>query len=772
MYFESISALEDTISEVSEAECSVLRMEIKKSIEETKAIVYKTKEFLYSPIIKAQGPVVEDANGLLNFTDQDTHDWTQLLRRYSFGTIRRSNYLYSLGVSLTPPNINDSSTLYSNIWYDLKASGEREFVWGRAAKYFPDATDDKIIVTRADKIDEVHGEVQDFLYNWTAMAYYNKAPETESWGPPGVSNTAFDQWPADYAPPGWSKGQLGAAMERWREPRPWYASDDNPYVYNAYDVVFPPPPAPHPWSVYKYVWINGFFIFTSWEEAVAEYGRTHTDTEVYVVDASTNFVYATSDNRSMIDKSCFSGERGARPHIKECIVKMSHLSPRVQEAWEKMGGELNGFKVTDLDGDKYFVRKMTLFGFVPSGGYNPDKPDPLDATILWIRPFSSVEDQVRKALYLLVVFSVAVLVVDTILAVIELLLVGVPLGKLAKAMESLEVMDLQATLATTQAACNKYMAVSQVKGVISGMLFATQSLDQYKTFLPATLFQEDATEDAEETGEETAPTSTKQSISQSSDSRSTTKCRAKAPAATKLQTASQRGALMAIRILDTKADTAMFTGIIDFIQSSSATTKATIHSIQTVNHTLIHLSWGLATKGVWASRSACEVALKLKTAPTPMSSAIVQGTFRVGNVGNDTIRGVAVYGTETASLLRYEAFSAYCMDRMKNTPVTIIGKSLATSLEGHFKTTSLYLSAPNKEDRLYELGQALEQSPEEWMYTLEKNQGEAADVVAEAVEKGEGLSGVDREKMTPLQAVLFSDGGCLTSAWNYGGSVS
>ena len=773
MYFESISALEDTISEVSDAECSVLRIEILKSIEETKAIVYKTKEFLYSPIIEAQGPVIPDATGLLNFTKKDTYDWTRLLRRYSFGTIRRSNYLYSLGVMLTPQNNNDSSTLYSNIWYDLKASGEREFVWGRAAKYFPDATDDKVLVTRADKIDEVHGEVQSFLYNWTAMNYYNKAPETESWGPPGISGTAFNEWPEGYAPKGWSKGQLGGAMERWREPRPWYASDDNPYVYNAYDVVFPPPPPPHPWSVYKYVWINGYFIFTSWEEAVAEYGRTHTDTEVYVVDSSTNFVYATSDNRSMIDKSCFSGERGVRPHIKECIVKISHMSNRVQEAWSSMIGQNNGFKVTDLDGEKYFVRKTELFGFIPSGGYNPDKPDPLDATILWIRPFSSVEDQVRKALYLLVVFSIAVLVVDTILAIIELLLVGLPLGKLADAMQSLEVMDLEETLAITQTACNKYMAVSQVKRVINGMIFAMFSLDQYKTFLPSNLFN-DETEDNVESVEESVRTkSTKNTVSQSSES--TTKCRAserKLPAATKLQTTAQRGALMAIRVIDRQADSTVFTGIIDFIQSVCYQSKATIHSIQTVNHTLLYLSWGLASRGIWASRSACDVAIKLKNAPTPMTSAIVHGTFRVGNVGNDSLRGVAVYGTETLALLRFEAFSAHCMTELgNNAPVTIIGQSLAHSLLGYFWATTLYRENSHSPDRMFELSKALSQSPEEWMYTLEKNQDQMVDVVMEAIEKSEGLAGVDRTKFTALQAVLFKDGNCLTTAWDYGGRL-
>ena len=465
MYFESTAALEDTIAEVSRAECNSLQIEIMKSIEETEDAVYRMYRFFNTSLIKSRDIIAQDANGHLTVAEDDVATWVELLRHHTFSSVRESKHLYSISMAVLAPNESDWSSIHTSHWYDLKADGGREYAWATSGKHLPAARYGHRTDTVVSSVDEF-GNTVAYLYQWDVLEAYYVAP---------IQNGSRT---------GWTSDSRGALVHRWRDPSTWYASDGNPYVYASFDLVFPTPPPPHPWSAYKDITVSGFFMFTSWEAVVATYGKTHADTEVVVLDPHFLLVYATSSNHSMIDKACVAYYGVQNPPKEACIVTIAHMTQRVQDAWEKTKDKEEVFTMATLDGEEYFIRKKHIFRFVPSYGGRG-----LDTTILWIRPVSTIEAQVRHALYLLAGFSAAVLLLDAVLATLEVLLVGLPLGRLSEAMQSLQCMELEEALVATNKACTRGVAVTQVQNLVNGMLFSITSLGEYKTFLPGALFE-------------------------------------------------------------------------------------------------------------------------------------------------------------------------------------------------------------------------------------------------------------------------------------------
>ena len=761
MYFESVAALEKTIKEVSRADCSSVQLDLLKSVEEAKSIVYKTQKFLYTPVIKSRGPIVADENGFLNVSKSDSAEWVELLRRYKFGTIRRSKYLYSIGVVLVPHVYTDSAGIYTNVWYDLTASGGREFVWARSGNMIEGANNINLTKAHADHLDEESGEITAYAYSFVIISLYM---QYSNWDPNGAKNFNFSNWPEGYAPPGWSQGTSGAQIQRWREPLPWYASDNNPYVFNSFDVIFAPPPPPHPWSAYKYIYISGFFIFTAWEEAMAQYGLDHPGTEVIVFDATTNYVYVTSDNRAMIDKSCVMAGRTLDITLDSCVVTISHLRKGLQDAWQEVKGEEDTFRIADLDGEKHFLRRAPLFRFTPDGGRG-EGAAPMNACILWVRPYSSVEGEVRNALYLLIGFSAAVLLLDVVLAVCEVLVVGVPLIKLSAAMTHLHDMDLVNALQCTDAARTQVIAVTQIRNVINGLLFAVRNLEQYKAFLPSSLFQaEDTADDGSSEHSDTKNTVTRTVSSTQSRTASRSSAAVRTGNVTQLQTASAKGALLAVRAV-AEVGHAEYTTLIGYLQDVVSARRGMLHGIQAVEHTLFHISWGLTARCPLSScvKYASEVASLLPNAPTRVSSAIVSGSFHVGNVGNSTLRGVAVYGIETSKLAAFQAFSAHCMVLSKAESVTVLSRRTASVLEG--QCVSHYLCKCDSGDRMCQLGAETAQQNEEWMYQLDRDQS-TKDPVQRLVEGEIAFEDMARQDMTELQQLLFNSAEDVNMVWS------
>ena len=771
MYFESVASLEKTIREVSRAECSSIQLDLLKSVEETKSVVFKTEKFLDTPVIKSLGPIVADANGFLNVSKSDSANWAELLRRYKFGTIRRSSYLYSMGVVLIPHVRTDSAGFYSNVWFDLTARKEREFVWGRGGNMIPGANNINLTKARGDHLDDESGEITKYAYDFGGILRFL---DHEGWSPTKGAPLNFSSWPADYAPRGWSRGTLGAQMQRWRHPLPWYGSDNNPYVYVSFDSVWAPPPPPHPWSAYKYIYVSAFFIFTAWEEAVAQYGQDHPGTEVIVFDATTEFVFATSDNRTMIDKSCNAAGRTESP-LEDCVVTISHMPKVMQDAWKEVKNEEDTFRIADLDGEKHFMRRAPLFRFTPEGGLDESIPPPMNACILWVRPYSSVEGEVKNALYLLIGFSAAVLILDVVLAVCEVLVVGVPLIKLSAAMTHLHDMDLVNAMRCTDDA-RTAIAVTQIRNVINGLLFAVQNLEQYKAFLPAALFQEEDTEDHDdsETSDTKDISGQKSSVPSRASSAYTGASQSSVVVRTgnnmQLQTVPAKGALLAVRVVAAEVGHAEYTTLIGYLQDVISARRGMLHGIQAVEHTLFHISWGLTARCPLSTSAkyASEVASLLPDAPTRVSSAIVSGSFQVGNVGNSTLRGVAVCGAETSKLAAFQAFSAHCMVLSKAASVTILGRKAASLLEGQFLTH--YLCKCDSGDRMCQLGGVSVQKNEEWMYTLHRDLS-SRDPVQRHLEDGVPFEDIAKQDLTEVQQLLFKSAEAVNKVWSVTGRL-
>ena len=191
-----------------------------------------------------------------------------------------------------------------------------------------------------------------------------------------------------------------------------------------------------------------------------------------------------------------------------------------------------------------------------------------------------------------------------------------------------------------------------------------RNLEQYKAFLPSSLFQaEDTADDGSSENSDT-----KDTVTTSSTQSRTASCSSAAVRTgnvTQLQTVSAKGALLAVRVVAAEVGH-------DVVSAR----RGMLHGIQAVEHTLFHISWGLTARCPLSScvKYASEVASLLPHAPTRVSSAIVSGSFHVGNVGNSTLRGVAVRGIETSKLAAFQAFSAHCMVLSEAASVTVLSK--------------------------------------------------------------------------------------------------
>eukprot|EP01061_Rhynchopus_euleeides_P010879 TRINITY_DN2044_c0_g1_i13.p1 TRINITY_DN2044_c0_g1~~TRINITY_DN2044_c0_g1_i13.p1 ORF type:complete len:723 (+),score=232.91 TRINITY_DN2044_c0_g1_i13:289-2169(+) len=266
-----------------------------------------------------------------------------------------------------------------------------------------------------------------------------------------------------------------AVAERWREGMLWYSETGRyVYAYGSLDVVYRPPPPPHPWSRYRAIVKYSQFLYSSWRVPLQAYAlRAPQGTHVVVYDPVVDVVYASTQGGELVDQSCSNKDLLLGLPKTPCAFRTANLSNLLRDAVTGMAdGPLQQIVKKTLDGDEHFVRRDSVFG---------------NLYITWVTPVSSVQGEVNDALTLLILFTSFVLVFDFVTAGVEVLLVALPLRDVEQAIllaGSMMTGDAQRVLAPYE---GKTFMVSEMRGLVRGMTKATAKLQEFRAFMPQSL---------------------------------------------------------------------------------------------------------------------------------------------------------------------------------------------------------------------------------------------------------------------------------------------
>eukprot|EP01063_Lacrimia_lanifica_P031584 TRINITY_DN5243_c1_g1_i2.p1 TRINITY_DN5243_c1_g1~~TRINITY_DN5243_c1_g1_i2.p1 ORF type:complete len:838 (+),score=271.97 TRINITY_DN5243_c1_g1_i2:32-2515(+) len=484
MYFESIASLEETVDTISEGELRSLAdgiMHVQTNVLRKAPLV---RNFFYELSLLPAGAPWQDVEDMARL-----FLWAQLAAQHE---------VFELAVIVIPRNRSDPlAPTYLGSWVSpMKGAQNREYVFGSYSAAVANAsrgTVDSVtpdgaafeMQIRSYDLDPQTGARRSWLYEWNAVSYINDLVPPQ-WDP------ASGRLPGDGL--GWTDGSEygvlldGAVAVKHRPPGVWWAEADmNVYIYGMYDVMFAPPPPPHPWSDCQTINFAVGFLYTAWEDGFAKYRRTHPDTTVLAVDTKSEIIYASTTDETMLKESCKSVSEFSSVSVSSCVRNVSALSSHHQRLYAELRHAPSGkFGKWTSDGTAYYVRKERVFDNV---------------ALLWLRPVSSVDQKVQSALVLLLVFTALVFLFDVLLSLMEVMLIAQPLRDVNVAVEMIGGMETELAAARLRVHQKRAVVVSEMDSLVAGMLNTIDHLENFRSFLPASVLRSMSThEDAEVEG--------------------------------------------------------------------------------------------------------------------------------------------------------------------------------------------------------------------------------------------------------------------------------
>eukprot|EP01059_Diplonema_ambulator_P011423 TRINITY_DN2137_c0_g3_i1.p1 TRINITY_DN2137_c0_g3~~TRINITY_DN2137_c0_g3_i1.p1 ORF type:complete len:825 (+),score=177.47 TRINITY_DN2137_c0_g3_i1:47-2521(+) len=755
LFFKSVESLEGAVKHSSEIEVDKLKGEILLTFNEVEAANAEVLELFMSAedtVIHSPDPIgIDPATGFQNITASVTKDWTNLIRWKAWSSIKSSKVLYDVGVMLIPHADKDPTSQYTHIWYDPKADGSREYVFGRYGQHLgPGAYNASAVpwtpsLVIANALNEQNGTIANYVYNYTFGT---------TGGLPLDGNVTLytnDMYPGD----SWVHGTGHSVLKRYRRPSPWYASDRNPYVFVAFDVVYLPPPPPHPWSGYKQVWVQTYFLFNLWEETITGYAKQNKDTTVLIYDQTTDIVYASSTGDKMISDACWTGtvDGSAKKRIGDCATFIVNMSKVIQAGWESSANqriirEPSVFWKTKLDGTEHFLRHTQLFTFMPAGGVPT-----IDCAILWLATTDSVQKKVLAALTVFIIFACAVFVFDACMALFEIYLVAIPLTKIAKALENLQTFEPQVVMDCVKGVT---LTVKEVYEVAKGLDLACRALMEYKAFLPTTLFLNDSTsDDGSRESRSSRISSTRSSHHTNTGSKATTTGVKALPTVVSLNQV--QGAFVKVCFMSEELPTPdTLTAITELVEHAACPVKGTV-LISPCEPGTFYVSWNVSKKVAECPRKAAIFANTVihdKNTKLSVSVGMAHGTVSAGNIGSKSLRGFMIHGKVLMNLHAAQVY-ARVLQGLVGVPVVMLNSRMSEQLVGVFATVSVGVLkvGDNKPDVMHCLKNATEHETQEWMYQLDETKEDVLLEYFSQVARGAeiGLPTVEQGKLCAEQ---------------------
>eukprot|EP01063_Lacrimia_lanifica_P026748 TRINITY_DN3657_c1_g3_i1.p1 TRINITY_DN3657_c1_g3~~TRINITY_DN3657_c1_g3_i1.p1 ORF type:complete len:1223 (+),score=281.98 TRINITY_DN3657_c1_g3_i1:62-3730(+) len=456
MYFESLRALEDTVRE--------------KSGGQMRALSENIKDICYSPLDEAEQYInFLYSDGVLT---EDEASWAAMTRLLSWSHMRAKPDLYLLGAYLAPQPDKPEEASYFGMWRSPTLDGDSLLYAGQRYNNNPPVT----TTAKGPKlgvpsytVNARDGSLGTNYLTWDANRGY--------WNILGSYNESVDDsltldHGKGFEPMPYNTGVHRVLGRRLRGALEWASPDGAVYAYSGWDVMYAPPPAPHPWSRYRAVMVMALFVYGSWKQPVEEYSAMNPDTQVIVFDMTSKKVFATTEGEEMVDQKCFkdSGEPLVPSNCTLTVGTLKVNAEIMQDAHALLTapGAPDFLKATI--GDKEcFMRLHHVYA---------------DVYLIWVRPTSTIQSKVQSAVTLVILFSLLVFLFDVCISALEVYYVAIPVRDVARAIESSAKMDLQAAENHLKNQVKKRVMVREVHTLLDGMLRNVIALREYKSFLP------------------------------------------------------------------------------------------------------------------------------------------------------------------------------------------------------------------------------------------------------------------------------------------------
>ena len=707
LYFQGLESLEASVRETSEGETRSLQESVVQVFDKTAEFLGVMKAFIYSNE---------------RFHDNNSEEWANLTRSLWYAQVATSDILYDSVLTLYTEGTTNSSMFYSGVWSDVLRNGSKELLYGvygahqPASHFVVQNGEFKDMIVQTFRMNGRTGYLENTsFYHWSAAAYVETTADLD----PREGGEIPDLFAAIEHPSLEKVEHIASAV--WRPPAKWYSSDGNLYAFTELFAAFHPPPPPHPFSTYRVVCIQVGFLYAAFESAFEDYKAARPDTTAVVYGRESGVVYVSTTGEKMISPRCSKENIGA-----DCFLQPSDLPPHAYDAVLRLKDEPFGsFGKMRLDGKEHFVRKVHVHK---------------DLELLWMRPVSSVQGKVEEALNLLIIFTMLVLVFDSVISILEVWYIALPLKRLSRAIRAIGNMETETAMEAIRKYETKRLMVHEIRLLMNGMSATVGRLDEYRTFMPEALLQN--TSD----GGSSFSASLKGSMSSSLNSRGMRRTeQSQATLKGKLQPATtalnlhlvqKRIAVLLInvvgwaRTVGAENDAALLSWHGNIVSAVLSVAAAHTGAVESFQGDRFMLGWNTTKPRSDHSPPAASSALYLKEAlpDHTLSCAIACGTARLGNIGTKVLRRFTLLSPIIAWVVELEIF---CKTRALN---CVCDHKVVQRLAGHFQHRVVDGVRDVKTGRVVPVSDVIRQSEvrhaEEWMYDPDVHGDSSAAAVA------------------------------------------
>ena len=721
IYFQGIESLEDALNSTSQSEVRGLRDGL-RAIEDS-MIDHTTvsKQFFFSPA---------------QIKGNDTEEWARSMLGLMFTQTNASQTIYAVAIALQPYgplNVENSSAVYSCVWLDVFPDGSKEMVGAIGGPFARPTMIDGGLQAHTYQMDLQTGLPGDYLYVWGYRIQGHAADGiTYTMDPRNdVIDTARGYTRATVLPDAHAESIVGPQL--WHSPE-----KDHLYGYYNLNGIFEPPPAPHPWHVYKAVRVAVGYLTTAYDKVLSADIDLPPETMVFFVQRGEGRVIASTEpGFDLVAPECkgkgYSGYEATRE--MNCFRNISwHYKGAVQDAFDQLGAHPTGvFLRKAAGGSEYFMRREWVSR---------------EFELLWMRPVSVVEDKVREALNYLIVFVMLVVVFDSLTSIAEVVFIAIPLRHLSSAiLHTGNMRTEEAQEAITRYAGTAVM-VKEIRNLMRGMRATVGNLEEFRTFIPEQVLASKENEDASYVSEHSddegsgpvSPTSGVDEEFQSGESALSAKsCSSQSNSG--LQKLAlhlelrRKVAVLAINVMNWSSDVAdadeMITitnhaVIVSVVHTCAAAFSGTV-DIQQGDRFCIGFNTAKKVHlGELTSQPLkCSFDLRRKTHHN-LSMASVHGKAKVGNIGNHIIRRFTVVTPLLDWVTTMERFTK------RRTGATLIDQTAFDSVSQDFVFRIVdAIMRKNQVIAVAEVVRAIKVTTEEWMYQFESREKEALVFYAE-----------------------------------------
>eukprot|EP01061_Rhynchopus_euleeides_P027836 TRINITY_DN4524_c0_g1_i5.p1 TRINITY_DN4524_c0_g1~~TRINITY_DN4524_c0_g1_i5.p1 ORF type:complete len:809 (+),score=198.72 TRINITY_DN4524_c0_g1_i5:151-2577(+) len=708
IYFQGLESLERSLEQTSESEVRSLREGVLAVDQRFVEDLTLAKQFFYS-------------QQQINTTDSE--DWTRRMTSLFFAQVNASETMYYVAFMLHPygPRDNITDMAYATVWVDVLKDGSRKFIQAVSGDFMkPSNMVNGNLLNNAHTIDQQTGNVKDFLYLWNSgIRGYEADRVTYTLDPRNGVTDVGNGFSTEHDIPDAHAARL-AGPQLWHSP-----SRDFLYSYHKIDAIYVPPNSPHPWGKYRAVRITVGYLTQAFLDVFTQHSKVE-GTVILLVNREMGRVLAsTVPGFTVVPPECQDkGLLGQRAQDQGCFMNFtSHFGSTLRDAFVKSGQHPSGhFAREDLGGDEHFIRRSVVSD---------------DKELIWLRPVSAVEGEVREALNLLILFVLLVLVFDTITSVAEVVFIANPLRKLAVAIGSIGNMDTEDANQSISMYRQRAVMVKEIRSLMEGMTATIGRLEEFRTFMPDMIVGGQVSEEDSESVSESRK-SNRSAHSQSQSHRSSRSSMSRQSMTRGKEAAPETNlglyisnkryiGLVAINVVDWSStvdnDASMIethSGIVTQVMESVVVRNGTIDSFQGDRFIA---AWNTVKRSGDIPTRSCQTAMALHATVmrVKLSTSVCHGKARVGNLGNETVRRFTVVTPLISWAMLLEQYN-------KDYGLTITTDELLTrAVKGIFRFRVVDgLVRPKTKDVVViaEIIEQLDVRIAEWMYQLEASENE------------------------------------------------